>query len=598
MVNLKNGIRTVLHMSNYEYINMSYSKDLTRINIPKFQRSLVWTEKKKNDLILTLHKDFPFGALLVAPSHDDTENLRLLDGQQRLSTINEYAKNKVRYWRNLNKDKYNSELGTINDILVSSKEARIGQTDFDKYLEPDYELGDWTDDYEGMNATTKKELRGIVKETRKEIQGYIELDKLQIPVIKFIGDENSLPDVFENLNKGGVPLTKYEILSAAWDGKIMKMPQDDENSDEILSNVKNYYTHMAANGEFDIDNFSENDITASREINLAEFGRAVGKFVVDMIPSLVSSTDNTATNELGFGLLGIISGTSNKEIMHIDKKKNLIVKNMTPNLAKIKQISQKLNDVFDALLKQKISFGKNEKSKKSQYSTGLSSSFKILSYFASLWNLDIKEMNEYLKNIPAHYVYDSLVSAWTAHGDQRLQDYYPNVASKDYSELIDKNEFKRAFDTWLSEENGMRKTFSKETKALITIHSNLTYFVGMRFSGEDFELEHIVPKARILAVDSGVTHVQLSALGNGMFLPKSLNIKKQSKTLYEYRDSMGEKGDEYDSYIQKSNYPEKEDLEQAIKGLEHGEFESTNNLISKRASQVRDVIVDGLEKID
>lgn len=583
-----------VYMSNYEYVNMSYSKDLTRIKIPKFQRSLVWTRGKKNDLILTLHKDFPFGALLVAPSRSDSKELRLLDGQQRLSTINEYAQNKVKFWRSLNKKEYDLTLKRINQIL-NEHNAKINQSNFDEYLSPNYELGDWTDDYDNMESATKKKLREIVKDTRKKIEDYIELDKLQIPVIKFIGDENSLPEVFENLNKGGVPLTKYEILSAAWDGKVMKMPEDDENADEILNDVKAYYNHVATKGEFEIDNFSEDDITKSREINLAEFGRALGNFVVDKIPSLVSVSDKTAINELGFGLLGIISDTPNKELVNIGGKQDVILQNMTNNLIKIKRISQNLNNIFGKLLKQNISFNTKSKSIKSQYSTGLSSSFKILSYYAALWSLDDHEMRDALKNLMAHYVYDSLTSAWTAHGDQRLQDYYPSTASKNYFTGIKQLDFKQAFETWMEENTGMRKTFSKETKALITIHSNLTYFADWQPTGEDFEFEHIIPKAIVINEDADVTNVYLSSLGNGMLLPKSLNLKKQTKTLYEYFDfEKGNRRDEYEQYVKKADYPEKSQLEDVIDELKKRNFDEVNQLILKRTQNIGKVIVKNL----
>lgn len=582
------------HMSNYEYVNMSYSKDLTRIKIPKFQRSLVWTRGKKNDLILTLHKDFPFGALLVAPSHDNPKELRLLDGQQRLSTINEYAQNKVKFWRSLNKKDYDLTLKKINQIL-QEHEAKISQANFDEYLSPNYELGDWTDDYENMKSATKKQLREIVKDTRKRIEDYIELDKLQIPVIKFIGDENSLPEVFENLNKGGVPLTKYEILSAAWDGKVMKMPEDDDNADEILNDVKAYYTNVATKGEFEIDNFSEDDITKSREINLAEFGRALGSFVVDKIPALVSISDKTAINELGFGLLGIISDTSNKELVNIGGKQDVILRNMTENLSKIKRIAQNLNNIFGKLLKQNISFNTKSKSIKSQYSTGLSSSFKILSYFAALWSLDDHKMRDTLKTLPAHYVYDSLTSVWTAHGDQRLQDYYPSTASKNYLTGIKQSDLAQAFETWIEENTGMRKTFSKETKALITIHSNLTYFADWQPTGEDFEFEHIIPKAIVINEDAAVSNVYLSSLGNGMFLPKSLNLKKQTKTLYEYFDfEKGGQRDEYEQYVEKADYPEKSQFNHVIDELKQGKFDEVNQAIQRRANQVSKVIVKNL----
>jgi len=374
----------------------------------------------------------------------------------------------------------------------------------------------------------------------------------------------------------------------------MKMPENDPNSDEILNNVKEYYLNIVNDdNKFEIDDFSEDDITESRSINLAEFGRALGKFVVKRIPTLVSRSENAVSNELGFGLLGIISDTPNKDIVHIDKKQQEISKDMTANLRKIDSISQQINTIFDKLLKQNIAFGTKKPAIKSQYSTGLSTSFKNLSYFAALWNADEKEIHKTLANIPAYYVSDSLTGVWTAHGDQRLQDYYPSVQSKDYLVGIDKADFKRNFDTWINDNFGKRKTFSKETKALITIHSNLTYFATKLPDGEDFEFEHIIPKAKVLKVDPSLKTVRLSNLGNGMFLPKSLNQKKVDKTLYEYFDSETKEQIKMD-YTSKARYPKKDNLDHVLNSLSEADFQVVNKLILDRAKEVEDDIINGL----
>lgn len=350
-------------MHNYEYPTLSYANDLNRIKIPKFQRSLVWNKKKKQDLIITLHKGFPFGALLVAPMQNNQEELRLLDGQQRLATINDYAENTVEYWCELNKDKAEKVLTRINNLLMSFDKS-IELKDLYKYLDSSFDLADWTDQYINLDPEIKKNLRTIIQDTRKEIKEYINLDNLQIPVIKFLGKDSDLPEVFENLNKGGVPLTKYEVFSAAWDSDSIKLPFDDENSDLILTNVKEYYTDLAKNGEFEFDDFSEDDLTESRTINLAEFGRALGKFVVERIPSLVGESDKSAMNELGFGLLGIISDTPNKEIASVNQKVSQFQRDMTDNLKRIDRIANELNNKFDKLLRQNISFDDKPKTPK------------------------------------------------------------------------------------------------------------------------------------------------------------------------------------------------------------------------------------------
>lgn len=73
-------------MSDYKTMNSTISSLQNRLVLPKFQRGYVWTQVKQLELIESLHKGYPFGALLTyAPKNSDEE--KLLDGQQ-LWTLN------------------------------------------------------------------------------------------------------------------------------------------------------------------------------------------------------------------------------------------------------------------------------------------------------------------------------------------------------------------------------------------------------------------------------------------------------------------------------------------------------------------------------
>lgn len=583
--------------NNYEYVDLSYKNDLNRIKLPKFQRSLVWSKKKKLDLLSTLHKDFPFGVLLVAPSKKDDQGLNLLDGQQRLSTINDYANNRVLYWKNLNRSQYNDVFNKLNDIIVGKGSDALDEELFDKLLDVSTDLADWTDDYDNFHKKTKQGLRKIVRDVRKEISEYINLDSLKIPVIKFLGDSSDLPEVYENLNKGGTPLTKYEIFNAAWSNDFIKLPEFKE-ADEILEFVKDYYTDILSKGGFEIENFSEDEITNTRKINLAEFGRALGKFVVKRIPSLVSNTDTSAINELGFGILGIATGVSNKNIANVKENADTIRLGLRHILEQTELISNKLNDAFQGILKQHISHSGQVHSKKPFYATQLSTSFKILSYFASFWDLSSDEMNKPLRNIPAYYVYDYLNGNWTAHGDQRLNEYYPGDGQmRNYDNPVEKDAFHSAFLAWIGDNPGIRKTFSRDVQSLITIHSNLTYLSTPlpEKLGEDFEFEHIIPKGKVVANNEKVPNINLSSLGNGMLLPKSTNNKKKDHTIYEYNIDESEKKKLLSS-IAGANYPSLKDFERIFALLEKKDYEKINTIIRKRAIKVADDIISGLVK--
>lgn len=583
-------------MAKYRFDGVNYKSGLDDIEIPKFQRGLVWSNAKKEALLRTIHNGFPFGSLLVSESKNSIgSSMLLLDGQQRLSTIKEYEQNKFNYWIKLNPDKFKNLKKNINE-LIKNKDFFVDDNKLVEISKDNYDLGSWTDELDDLNLTkeTKGKLRKLVNEAKNEVNNYINLNELQIPLTIYTGEPEFLPEVFENLNKGGVPLSKYEVFNASWNDAYLSLPESEE-SNEILNNVKNYYLSLQEKGEFDISEFSEDEITSSRRVNLAEFARAYGKFTVDKLPSLFNKRDEKSINEIGYGLLAIVCGVPNSKISSLKDEISVIDGSVNEILEKTDTIANKINGVFSKILQQIISYDKNRNSKKGGYSTGLTSSFKVLSYFANLWEANSEESIRILTNLPSYYVFDSLNNSWTAHGDSRLNDYYPNEGKRNYSTPLSRESFIQSFKSWIEDNPGNRKTFSKEIKALITIHSNYTYMSSKVPTGEAFEFEHIIPKAWI--VDNGSTSqpTRLSSLGNGMLLPKSTNNKKKDHTLYEFNNY-----DEsvYDEFITESNYPSIVTLQEARRASNSNEFDKINEIIDNRSIEVIESIADNILKKD
>lgn len=579
-------------MQKYQFDNLSYKNDLESIKIPKFQRGLVWNKDKKISLLNTIHNGFPFGALLVSDeSTDRYKKLLLLDGQQRLATIKEYEQNKFQYWKKLNKEKYLLLINNIN-YLIGEKQFFVNDKKLDELAQDSYDLGTWTDDLNFLDKNTKERLRHMVKDARKSANDYIDLDTLLIPVIRYTGSKDYLPEVFENLNRGGVPLTKYEVFNASWDEVYIELPENDF-ANEILDSVKRYYLNLQDNGEFEISEFSEDELSSSRKINLAEFARAFGEFTVTRLYSLFSKMDNNSFCEIGYGLLAVITRIPNTRIISIQDRVEWIQKNIVDILERTNSLSKNLNNIFSKILVQNLSYSRKRTSKKHAYSTGLTSSFKILSYFADLWDATSDDKKEILKNIPAYYIFDSLNQTWTGHGDARLNDYYPGKHRRSYKNSIDKEAFLRVFDTWIDENPRNRKTFSREIKALITIHANLTYMSASIPNGEDYEFEHIIPKEWIVDKHNTSQPTHLSSLGNGMFLPKSTNNKKKNHTLYEYNQYSDDK---FSDFIDESLYPSPADFGNIQRYINLKDYDSINDFIDNRARAVKKSIVDKFYK--
>ena len=178
-----------------------------------------------------------------------------------------------------------------------------------------------------------------------------------------------------------------------------------------------------------------------------------------------------------------------------------------------------------------------------------------------------------------------------SHGDQRLLEYYPKYHKRDYMTPIDRSAFLDAQAQWLSDATpGIN--FSRETKALVTIHANLSYLSSTIPHGEAFELEHIIAKKRINEVDLATNRkIYGSSLGNCMYLPRQLNNKKKEKTLYEINGS-----GKYDELIADSLYFSEDEFSVISSALESANFDRINEMIEGRGKRVGEDLIDRLLK--
>lgn len=558
--------------------------DLERIKLPLFQRKLVWTQKKKEDFIDTLRQGLPFGAVLIYPEDQTNESmLQILDGQQRLSTILEYKKCPLRFWKPLNREEYQSSLDRINDMLPD--DLKLSEKKFDElypWVDSD-DYDDWVDDID--QKQTRKEVRQEVKTLRNAIDNFVDLENLKIPAIKFTGNRELIATVFSNLNQGGTPLSKYEIFNAAWVNTTINLLPAGESplQDKILDNVKRHYNDMIKNAEFELEGFSEDELTQNRIITLSELGIALGMFVQNSLKALIPQGEN-AVAEIGFGLLGIAMNVDNRSLSKLNRHTEAIDNKLQIILEKVERICVNLQDIFGKLLK-RIKGNKND-----EYMLGLSTTFKTLSYFAALWELapGSEDYCNSLKNIKAYYLLDALNKSWSSHGDQRLLDYYPEYKKRSYLDPVDRNRLIEAFDHWLADATpGIQ--FNKETKAITTIHANLTYLSTSVPYGDGYELEHIIPKKIINKYDDPASRSFFgSVIGNCMYLPRLDNNKKKEKTLYDAGAS------NYEQLIKDSLYPSESDLQEAVDALSHKDFETANRVVKTRSCQIAIAIADGI----
>lgn len=53
-----------MSICRYEIKSIRYEELVKIVKLPKFQRSVVWSDDTRNELVKTIKKGFPFGSLL------------------------------------------------------------------------------------------------------------------------------------------------------------------------------------------------------------------------------------------------------------------------------------------------------------------------------------------------------------------------------------------------------------------------------------------------------------------------------------------------------------------------------------------------------
>lgn len=476
-------------------------------------------------------------------------------------------------------EEFNSYLG----------EEEVDELTFSKLIEDNDFATDWLDDLE---KPTRVSCRSVIKRVNSAIDDYLDLNQISLPVIIFNGKKSQIAEVFANLNKGGIPLTKYEIFDAAWVSTEIVLPQE-PIANEILDHLFRHYTDKESEAQFEFQGPTYDELMEERKITVSELSIALGLFVKSKLPALISQTSSNVHAEIGYGILAMSQGVDNRKLDTLNNYEKPIRENIIGILTKVDEISKDLQEIFGKILYR-------HSNSNNKYETGLSTTFKTLSYFAALWSLEMgtSDYRKTLNNIKVYYVYDFLRGVWGSHGDQRLADYYPQNNSRHYKDPISVENLRREFSRWV-EETKPGINFQSDVKALVAIHANLTYMSNFVHQGDPFELEHIIARKLISQVeDNNQRKIFGSSLGNCMYLPKTKNNRKKEKNLHEFEvtDANGEIRD-LTSFKEKSCYFTEEEfstIRSSLKAVDVDPAEVINAHIIKRANKVIDSLISAL----
>lgn len=583
----------------------------TKIEVPTFQRNLVWSDEQKKMFIDSVKRGFPIGTLLFykIPGKD---TYSLIDGLQRSSTILDYINNPTRYF-----DASDVENDVVEGLFIDLNITNLSKELFSEKIRSDIKsfLSN-----SNMNDTMlvakcaihirEKYVDGDRKEvpmsTMEKIQPCIDKFKevydmvaqSQMPVMVFSGDDSDLPTVFERINNQGTQLGKYQIYAASWAVKNYRVHVENESIiDHIIAKYEAFI-----NGGYVLEGYDKDEIKASKELSLFEYVLGLGKYItakyVNLFPSDKSVQD---INQVGFEIINACFGKNNKEIKNLHINLNKIDINL------FEQRLLEVIDIVNAILKPYIEFkGNNHGGRtifhaQNQIVSIIASTFRERYYIEEIDNVNndgiedkaiIYNFNEpkndwadKLKKLkttlPQHYVYDIISHNWAEGAFGKI---YAILNDNKYLRPIEKELWDSKLDDWLLNMNERKEKKSiANPKTLEKLFLNCVYLNQFssfdQLNDSNFDIEHLATKECLKTVirEHSWEGLPISSIGNLCYLPQYDNRSKGAKTIYQdvsYIDKLQAKGLLISDIEEKYTFTCQEDMEWLARDYSDVEYET------------------------
>lgn len=220
------------------------------LGLPDFQRSYVWDPNDTVSLIASIARQYPAGSLLTvgsnnyfavrkfetAPSNGITPASLVLDGQQRLTSLYQafFGRGDYIYYLDIKSFLEGKDLADGEVINFQKASKKVGSKTFREVMESDFAyhaekkvmplsviFGPGTN----FNKWERKFIKALPEDDREEFENQMEsvdsnfvskIDKYMFPVVSLYATTPiaALCNIFETLNRRGVKLTTFELLTA------------------------------------------------------------------------------------------------------------------------------------------------------------------------------------------------------------------------------------------------------------------------------------------------------------------------------------------------------------------------------------------------
>jgi len=528
--------------------------------LPRFQRKSVWNNNDNQALIDSMRKGWPIGSIMIASNSDyKPKDYLIIDGQQRIRAIKDCIKNPINYFDfdGIAKIVFKAlkESNFINKKILESEDSEnisriknIIKNFFNERFEGKMPGEDIVILLDNNNFTERKNSLELSKIINKLVGDEINSQSIvnyKIPLIRFMGDQNQLSEVFEVINKKGTKLNKYDILKARWDNIRFKIKDE-----KIMEKLRLTYEELSRAIEiqdFNYRTFSEEDI------NLAEYLIGFGKKIYSLESGRLFGK---SIDDIGFKLFLSVSKNHLQKTESI--KKFFLKNNFHEDSLKLKEFQEKIEEIIDfvyKLLERYIDFCLNKKRINSnKFSPSqvqimtiigcvFNSRYDIENSFSEkeTWGID---REKYKKFLHLHFIKEVIQGTWDSkHPEDIGQE---RINNSHYSRKIEKKEWDNAFSVYL-EKSLEKNKISFDTKKRIVyrpadqLFLSYLYINQIKYNKEIYEIEHIIPYNRLvnrlkkMSIDS----IPINSIGNLALITKKINSKKGDKTFAEFEENKG-----------------------------------------------------------
>ena len=232
-----------------------------KIQLPDFQRGWIWGDDHIHDLLVSIARSFPIGAVMLLEAggevrfqtrpvegleekipRDQVPEKLILDGQQRLTTLTQALsldkpvrtqtakRKKIKRYYYFDIQKVLDAPNSLDDAVVAVDENRQLRSDFGRRVELDLSTTELecqhlhfpcnqimvSDDWETTLFRVAPAQFGAYIEFRGQVLAAFR--NYQIPVIQLQREtsKEAVCLVFEKVNTGGVPLSVFELITATY----------------------------------------------------------------------------------------------------------------------------------------------------------------------------------------------------------------------------------------------------------------------------------------------------------------------------------------------------------------------------------------------